>query len=587
MNDDPFGLEASDDDLLRQVRAGDSTAFGELWRRHAGVAMSVARSFSTLSAEDIVSESFERLLTALRQGKGPRGEFRAYLIATVRNTGRQHYNRHIARAEYSYSEIQDAADPTAATTEQVMITMEENNAAAQAFATLPPRWQGVLWYSHVDGVPPREIATRLGLTANGVSALVVRAKRAFRDAWLSAQLTRASSEECRATIRSLGAYTRNGLSTRARVKVEAHLADCDQCTHALAEARLVARNLALVLLPAVAGVAGASHYLSTMSPPPVPEHLASQLPATPTQGDIRGPQPTPASRRASLAVAALVIAGAGGMIAISALVQNSADRPDAASAATDSTSPAPPPAESTETPQSRTPTASPVPAPSKSEARTEDEQPPGTMPTTNPTSAPVPPTTPPTMTPTPVSPPAEQPATIEAPDAEIEQSDPRLYPWLSGTSSYPGAKITVIDTHGKAIAQTTVDAFGDWSVHLSSSSPGDHSAAVFQTVGTAVSAPTPRLEYSLAAPPIPDTPRDHSVVNGTSFRFQMSENPDTIIQRKTSATHVIQTLTVPASGLWNEYFTLPPGHQSIQLRYADASGRNFGPWSSTTLDVEK
>lgn len=59
-------------------------------------------------------------------------------------------------------------DPAVADLERTMI--------ARAFASLPERWQAVLWHTETEGARPAEVASLLGLTANGVAALAYRAR---------------------------------------------------------------------------------------------------------------------------------------------------------------------------------------------------------------------------------------------------------------------------------------------------------------------------------------------------------------------------------------------------------------------------
>jgi uncharacterized repeat protein (TIGR01451 family) len=76
----------SDEALLADVRAGDMQAFELIVRRHRGAAMAVARAMvDPVTAEDVVADSFERLLVAIRRGGGPRDVVRPYLLRAVRN----------------------------------------------------------------------------------------------------------------------------------------------------------------------------------------------------------------------------------------------------------------------------------------------------------------------------------------------------------------------------------------------------------------------------------------------------------------------------------------------------------------------
>lgn len=225
--------DASDQELVALVRAGDTRAYAILWRRHSRSAYGVARSFLYLDADDLVSEAFTKVLGAIRSGGGPSRDFRPYITMTVRNVGRSLYVREavLVDADLQWRGTEVANGEVAAVEEF------ERTATLDAFCTLPVRWQEVLWYSEVEGLKVGTIGAHLGISANAVSALLLRAKRALRDAWISAQLATATSPECEATIRDLGAYTRQRLLRRASGAVETHLATCASCRAAHAEAR--------------------------------------------------------------------------------------------------------------------------------------------------------------------------------------------------------------------------------------------------------------------------------------------------------------------------------------------------------------
>src|SRR5262245_6167107 len=87
--------EASDAELISQVRAGDIDAYGMLYDRHRDAAHRLARQLaSSGEADDLVSESFAKVLPILQEGRGPDISFRAYLLTCVR---RVHIDR--VRAE--------------------------------------------------------------------------------------------------------------------------------------------------------------------------------------------------------------------------------------------------------------------------------------------------------------------------------------------------------------------------------------------------------------------------------------------------------------------------------------------------------
>ncbi len=174
----------SDPQLLDALRAGDSAAYGALYERHRPAARALARHLLRLGsiddADDIVAETFTRILDLIRRGGGPRGEFRPYLLAAVR---RAVYDR-ADRRDVPTHEIERYApgepfvDPALARCERADV--------ARAFQSLPERWRVVLWHTAVEDAQAAEIAPLLGLTANGVAALAYRARKGLRDAYLRA-----------------------------------------------------------------------------------------------------------------------------------------------------------------------------------------------------------------------------------------------------------------------------------------------------------------------------------------------------------------------------------------------------------------
>src|SRR6187431_730407 len=88
---------SSDPELIAGVRAGDGTAFGVLYERHVDAARKVAAQYTNTAADvdDVVSESFSRVLRALQRGDGPDLAFRAYLFTIVRRTGMDLINKGI------------------------------------------------------------------------------------------------------------------------------------------------------------------------------------------------------------------------------------------------------------------------------------------------------------------------------------------------------------------------------------------------------------------------------------------------------------------------------------------------------------
>ena len=265
----------SDAELIARLRGRgadrDSTdAFATLYGRHQQAARALARQLarSPADADDLVAGAFTRMLEILRAGRGPTEAFRAYLLTSVRHLA---YDR--SRAERRLDLTDDIADVHGIDPDGTIVPFTdpalaglERTLAARAFATLPERWQAVLWHLEVEGDSPADIAPLFGLTANAVSALGYRAREGLRQAYLQEHLASGSGRwdrRHRETGEKLGAYTRGGLARREAQRVEAHLAECGECRALADELRDVnAGMVRSVVAPLVLG-AGLVGYLAS------------------------------------------------------------------------------------------------------------------------------------------------------------------------------------------------------------------------------------------------------------------------------------------------------------------------------------
>jgi RNA polymerase sigma factor (sigma-70 family) len=253
-----------DESLVASARAGDRSAFAQLWQRHARSGLRVARQFtSSIDADDLVSEAYVRIYQRVLAGGGPDGAFRPYLYTTIRNlASRWGGDRH----DVNVDDIGDFEDPRAA--EDPAAIALDRTLTVRAFRALPERWQSVLWYTEVEGMDPHEVAPILGLTANGVAALSYRAREGLRKAWLQAHVSDASaSGECQWAIARLGDFARNGLTARESRRVSDHLATCARCAIIGEEVDEVGSRLALVLLPLLLGGIAGGGLLASLSVP--------------------------------------------------------------------------------------------------------------------------------------------------------------------------------------------------------------------------------------------------------------------------------------------------------------------------------
>jgi RNA polymerase sigma factor (sigma-70 family) len=242
-----------DAELIAAVRGGDLDSYGELYARHVDAARRLARQLTTPSdADDLVSDAFTKVLTVLQRGGGPDLAFRAYLLTAVR---RLHVDR--IRSGSRLRSVDDLTpfDP-GLPFHDTAVEGFDNAAAAKAFASLPERWQMVLWHTEVEGQKPADIAPLLGMSANSVAALAYRAREGLRQAFLSQHAADMDDVDCAWTRDHLGAYVRGGLSRRDAGRVDDHLADCRACAAVYLELTEVNSGLAGLLAPLLLGAAG-------------------------------------------------------------------------------------------------------------------------------------------------------------------------------------------------------------------------------------------------------------------------------------------------------------------------------------------
>jgi RNA polymerase sigma factor (sigma-70 family) len=319
----------ADAELISAVRGGDVDAYGELFRRHVDAARRLARGLvSGPDVDDLVSEAFAKVLTVLQRGGGPDLAFRAYLLTAVR---RLHVDRIRASSRLRPTDDLTPFDP-GVPFRDTAVEGFENAAAARAFASLPERWQLVLWHTEVEGQKPAEIAPLLGISANSVSALAYRAREGLRQAFLSMHAQEATDEACALTQDRLGSYVRGGLARRDATRVERHLEECRRCAAVWLELTDINSDIAGLLAPLLLGGLAAAYVGSAGGAAAAGGGVVALL------GRVRDllTSNAPATATAGLTAGALLV---GGLLYA---VNRSDSRPEAEEAATSSPSPGTP-----------------------------------------------------------------------------------------------------------------------------------------------------------------------------------------------------------------------------------------------------
>lgn len=173
--------DLSDAELVSLTQRGDERAYAELWAKYSRRAEVVARRITgTFDPHDLVAESYTRVLQAIRSGGGPTGSFTGYLYVTIRNVAANWARNTLPMTgDDVLDDLPDAMDLEHST--------EVRFAVAEAFQSLPSRWQEALWYSEVRDLPASEIGAIFGIKATAAAMLTSRARKGFRRAWQVAQ----------------------------------------------------------------------------------------------------------------------------------------------------------------------------------------------------------------------------------------------------------------------------------------------------------------------------------------------------------------------------------------------------------------
>ncbi|MFK0250210.1 RNA polymerase sigma factor [Amycolatopsis azurea] len=175
--------------LLAAVRAGDSDAYGILFRRHRDAALRYARknTRSSVIAEDAVMDAFIGIFRVLLKQKGPRKRFRRYLFRAVRNAVGLHWRdgRHLLLVPATEDTLHGSSPSPETIVHDRVDAADQRERMETALAQLPDRWRQILELTSIAERPIGEVAKIFGLTPNATSALAGRARRGYREIYLA------------------------------------------------------------------------------------------------------------------------------------------------------------------------------------------------------------------------------------------------------------------------------------------------------------------------------------------------------------------------------------------------------------------
>ncbi len=241
MTDDAYAAYTADDAiLLNLVRTGEAEAYEVLRQRHEQAARRLARCLvPPEEVDDLVAETFARVLNTTLRGDGPTDAFRPYLLTALRRVS---YESLPGQHDEVPADFGETPDPGELLIDPGMAELA-TSLIVRAFRSLPDRWIAVLWHTVIEETSPPEITQILGLSLNEVAALKRRARTGLRKAYLQLLISDVARPECQPVARRLADIVRDTASSQDRAMVTEHLGQCRECRAAYTD--LTDLNIAL------------------------------------------------------------------------------------------------------------------------------------------------------------------------------------------------------------------------------------------------------------------------------------------------------------------------------------------------------
>lgn len=178
----------SDDELVRQAKAGDLTAFDALVARHYEQVFALA--FHLLGnaddAADATQEAFLKAFERLSQFRGD-AAFSTWLYRITVNVCHDWHRR---RQSVPFSQLSDEegeavswAEATEPDPEEEWQRRERREAVQKVLQQLPDDFRQVLILCDLQGLTYAEAAKVLGVPEGTVKSRLHRARHAFKDLW--------------------------------------------------------------------------------------------------------------------------------------------------------------------------------------------------------------------------------------------------------------------------------------------------------------------------------------------------------------------------------------------------------------------
>jgi len=428
-----------DRELVAAVRAGDETAFAELFRRYYPPVVGYVRGYvrDTGRAEDVAQEAFFSALRRLRETDSEIN-FRPWIHEIARNASIDLYRRSRRTREVSIDS--DAGLPASdiarleggAPPEVAVIGRQRLEYLRGALDELSDTHQEAIVLRELEGLSYAEIGTRMELSPSAVESTLFRARRRLEREYAELDTGR----RCRMVTAAIARLAEGIYSDRDRRKLDRHCRRCSAC-------RVRARKLGVAPVSPRGLAARAAAFL------PLPAFLRRKLDPVSTDGagtvagqgsaSLLAAQPAfeaVASKAVALLAAVAVVGGGGATLGgVGPLAAEGAPQSPAGTGATQSPAPgksaSPAPSKSPRAAEARRATGATI-APERAARQAHkgagsiknDRKRDGaeSTPRAEPPEAPSAPAAPPLPDPAPAAPPSG----VSAPQADVRPASPQL-----------------------------------------------------------------------------------------------------------------------------------------------------------------
>jgi len=164
---------------LRRARVFDRAAITGIYDDyHEAIYRYCYRQVSDVEiARDLSADVFRRFLQALKQGKGPEDNARAWLFQTAHNLVVDHYRRRQHRQHLPLNDLLAAADEDPVSVAELHLSVDR---VRQALYCLTPEQHQVVSLKFLAGLSNQEVACIVNKPVGAIKSLQHRALAALR-----------------------------------------------------------------------------------------------------------------------------------------------------------------------------------------------------------------------------------------------------------------------------------------------------------------------------------------------------------------------------------------------------------------------